>query len=299
MEFPKTRDYVYHKCVERVDERRKAQGKKMIDLCPDDKSLVSHFFKCHTTRNNPYLITKRLLNVNNEEQGVYGAVPILGFKDEFEVLWGNDEEFSTNSYDIFKSIVMDIFNSKSKEDYKKEDLDIIDTIETVLCDDITFAKYSTFFHLKEKYQVSTIKYFGILESSISITSMSQYFEDALRYLYHKDDFGKSFEKSFYKFTRKYKNYKYFDKRLYEEYVIPKLIPLFKKFMPTSASLGLRVKRLIEDDISKMIEQIPALHTSKESSSTFMFNRKIINASSEYIVKLEEIAKQYNTEYIRQ
>lgn len=137
------------------------------------------------------------------------------------------------------------------------------------------------------------KYFGVYDFFVSSYYMEGYRYDALYYLYSKDKFSDLFAKSFYGYASKYTDYKFFDKRLENNFIVPALIPLLRDYMPKSDSLGLRVKKLIEDDISKMIDQINNLHIPNyESSPEFEFRRKIINASSSYIIELEKIAEQY-------
>ncbi len=287
MDFERTRNYIYKKCVDRVDKRRIEKQKPQIALCPDDKSLVSHFFNGKCTTNNPYLVNKRLINTNDEKKGIIsGAVPILGFKDEFEVLWGDEKEFKEALYPIFKNIMFDLVSSNSE--YNED-------IETVLCDYITYSKYSTLLHIKNLHNISLLKYFGVLDTAVSPENMHIYLDHAIKYLYSKDNFSVSFEKTFYEFANKQKDYKFFDHKIENNYVIPLLIPLIKDYKKTD-SLGLRVKKLIESDISKAIEQIDLYTPSYQFSPEFKLRRHIINASSSYIVELEnisELCEKYN------
>lgn len=282
MEFENTRNYVYEKCVDRVKKRLNEKKLPQISICPDDKSLVSNFLNLKCTKNNPYLITKKLLNSNTEDNGITGIIPILEFKNEFEVLWGNEAEFEKNLYPIFENIMFDF--AISKPEYFRD-------IEIILCDHIIYSKYSTFLHLKEKHDISLLKYFGIFDTFVSQQNMDNFFRNALKYLYSKKNFESQFKDIFYKFTKGQKDYKSFVRRLEKDYAISDLIPLLKKYSPTSDSLGLRVKKLIEDDISKVIMQIEEYNPYSPPTPEFLLRKKLINASSTYITKLEEIAEQ--------
>ena len=277
MKFDNTRTFVYEKCVERVEKRRKEKNVPMYTICPDDKSLVSHFFNNNPTPKNPYLVNKRLLKNEDDDTGI---LPILKFDKEHEVLWGEPTEFENNLYPIFERMIFDLMSFDSK--YKSD-------IELVLCDHITYAKYSTIAKLKEEYHLSsTLTYFGILDIFISDENMKIYLRNAIRNLYAKPRFSDLFMKEFLIFTHKHKDYKFFDKRLEQEFIIPSLIPLIRKYVPNSSSLGLRVKQLLETDIVKCINQFELQAKNQEHSVEYSMNLKIIHASCDYIVQLEKI-----------
>lgn len=285
--FDKTRNYVYKKCVERVKKRLEEHKLPQITICPADKSLVSDFFNIKCTANNPYLINKRLIESDTEKSGKTGVIPHLKFKDAFEVLWGDEKEFNQNLLPLFTCIMTDLVSTN---------FEYSDIIETILCDHIMYSEYSTLLHIKGKYNISLLKYYGVLDSAVSAENMERYLLASLNLLYSKENFKELFSESFYTFAYKYKDYKNFDERLEKKYIIPTFIPLLKKYMPDYNSLGLRVKKLIEDDLLYMIEQIDLYSPNYESSKEFQMRRQIVNASSSYIMALEEIATQYHINY---
>jgi hypothetical protein len=75
--------------------------------------------------------------------------------------------------------------------------------------------------------------------------------------------------------------------------IPHLSHLLENYLPESDSLGLRVKTLIKQDVIKIIDQLKAMDAGNTNSRLFEINKQIINASSLYITKLEEIAYALN------
>lgn len=280
--FKKTKEYIYKSCVNRVDKKRKELKKPQIDLCRNDKSLVSCFFNCKITKNNPYLVTKKLLDYYSDETAERtGAVPAFKFSNEHEVLWGNDEEFDKNLFSIFSLIIKDILDSSCKE---KE------ILEYTLSDNIIYAKYLTFYKIKKVYDISLLKSFAIWDYMVDDIHMNNYLETAINHLYNKPDFMEKFKKIFLVFSKRYNDYTHIDKRLYKHF-IPEFKLLLEEYKPTNSSLGIRVKTLIETDIIKSIEQINTFKNNSEFlfSSEFQINKEIINASSLYITKLEKIA----------
>lgn len=276
IDFKLFKDYIYKKCVERVEKKRLSETpiKPQYSLFPDDKGLVSKFFNCKIGPNNKYLIPKRLLN--SEIDGIrYGAVPVFNFTDEHEVLWGDTEEFNNNLPSIFIFLLVDILNSKS---------DLSSLIEDVLCDNIIFAKYYSLFLIKDIYDISLIKYFAVPDEMVDKNHMNKYLKIALNHLYNRPNFETKFRKIFLNFTYDKNSYTHIDERLTNEF-IPELIPLLKEYLPTEESLGLRVKAIINSDMLKVIDQLDG----NIKSSEFKINKKLINASSTYITELEKIA----------
>lgn len=90
-------------------------------------------------------------------------------------------------------------------------------------------------------------------------------------------------------SKKYNDFTHIDDRLCKDF-LPGFLSLLDKYKPSSNSLGLRVKTLIETDIIKIIDQLEALASNSDFCSTqeFQLNKEIISASSQYIVELEEI-----------
>lgn len=288
--FDSFKQYIFRKCVDRVEAKRLSQDpvQPQIALCRDDKSLVSFFFNCKTGTNNKFLVTKRLLNYKSNETGeLSGAVPVFGFKNEHEVLWGDMLEFRSNLFPIFCLLIKDILES----DYEHKE-----TIENTLCDNIIYAKYSTFRTIKDTYDISLLENFGIYDESVEDHAMNEYLEIALMHLYHQNKFEASFERIFLSFTKRYKNYTHIENRLYRDF-LPDLLTLLEEYKPSSSSLGLRVKTLIETDIIKAMDQIDEFKKNSDFCDTpeYHINKEIIHASSQYIVELEKIAQHtYDT-----
>lgn len=280
--FNKTKDFIYRNCVRRVENKRLEKKLPQIALCRDDKTLVSYFFNCKLTSNNQYLVTKKLLDYTSDIIGSRtGAVPIFEFENIHEVLWGNDKEFEDNLSTIFSLLVFDILDSSTKDK---------DFLEYVLCDNIIYSKYFSFRNIKDKYNVSLLENFAVYDELVNDQHMSNYLDIAIKYLYHKPAFHSKFKEIFLFFTKSHDDYTHIDDRLYKEF-IPNLYELLDNYKPTATSLGIRVKNLIDTDIIKAIEQIDALKNNPDFLNTpeAELNKQIVNASSTYICKLEDIA----------
>lgn len=297
MNFKNTTNYIYKNCINRVKKRLEKHGLPQISICPSDKSLVSHFFnyekyennaeqcndKSNPLKNNPYLITPKLLNGLDESGNACGIVPVLGFKDEYEVLWGTNEEFNNNLHQIFRNIISDLL------DMHTYDIEI----NNVLCDYVPFAKYFTYLQLILKTHSPVIPYYGITEDEI-LFNIDNAEANAIDFLYSKPDFKKDFKKIFSDFIQQNKlkdKYTNIDKKITNRFVQPDLIPLLKKYAPSGDSLGLRVKNIIEHDLAQSKDLILA-HEKNHTLSDSEYKKALINASSSYIVKLEEIQKSF-------
>lgn len=279
-EFSLLKNYIYSNCVDRVENRRLSEDpvQPQYALCPNDKPLVSNFFNKKLGKNNKYLVTKKLLSMysdNTEE--LTGAVPVFGFTDEHEVLWGDDEEFLDNLYDIYIRLFIDLLNSNSVHNA---------LIKMVLCDNIIFAKYSTLYDIKHKYKISLLDTFAVRDEMVSKENMNTYLKIALKHLYERPKFKDYFYEKFYKYTFLYKDFTNIDDRLMKHFV-PDLVKLLESYTPQPQSLGLRVQTLISYDLIKVLDQLD--ETCNLSSKEYELNKKIIHASSLYISSLEDIA----------
>lgn len=277
--FKLTLTTIYANCIRRVSQ--KMGDKKKFSLCEDDPSLVSNFFNGKVTSNNPYLITKKLLDYHSNQSGErIGAVPVLKFKNEFEVLWGSTEDFEQNLFPIFYCLIKDILNSNYKNPHTENQL----LIQNVLCDDITFAKYYSFYQLKETFQLlSTLPYFGIHDELISPDLMGDYLLIAIDHLFQRENFKESFSSIFKAFISKHANtdYKHIDSRL-ETYFLPKLLTLLKMYIPSHTSPGVLMKAHIDNDFLKAIY---LMHDIASPSEQIAY-KELVQYSSNYLTILE-------------
>ena len=74
-----------------------------------------------------------------------------------------------------------------------------------------------------------------------------------------------------------------DKIIKKELIQNRFIPLLEKYKPGNSSLGLRVRNLINEDLSYM-----AVITLGHEEDNMAYRKMLLNASSDYILKLERI-----------
>jgi len=159
--FRKTIIFFYNCCIERVNISRKEKGLKKYQVCASqDKSITSNFFKGKCTKNNPYLITQKLIGYKRGKQGLkdneakedkwaedesgkkIGIIHTLNFENEKEVLWGTDNEIKRNLQMIYLLIMQElpIYCFEYIKDW-----------EDVLFDYVPYSKYKTLLEIKNKF----------------------------------------------------------------------------------------------------------------------------------------------------
>lgn len=282
MDFNNTVSYIYGNCISRVKNRLNELNVPQYSICPEDKSLVSRFFTGTLTKNNPYLITDKLFSNTDKAGKKCGFFHTLGFNSYVEVLWGNNQEFKRNLPCIFRNIMIDLLENNSEHGIE---------MELLLCDYVQYAKYSTLSQIKERDNISLLKYFSVYNDTVSPINMFIYRERALNFLFSKKEFSNCFEDSFSKFANDTLTFTKINQSIVSDFIFPVFIPLLKNNLPSSDSLGIRVKNLIENDLAKTKVLIDPI-TSSYSNSYKELARMIINASSAYIIKLEEIQEKY-------
>lgn len=281
MEFKNTTTLLYKNCIKRVKKELVAQKRHQYEIFPDDKSLVSTFFNYFnyesTPKNNPYLLPPVL--VHRKPPKIESGIHVVLGMEIFEILWGNkNTEFKYNLPYIFEALLYDIYAEDSTVDRS--------IIDLVLCDYVPYAKYFTLSQIKKKESISLLSTFAVYDFEVETKYMIERFHNALCFLYKKENFRADFEDTFIKFCQNLNSYSKLPNKL-EKFANNELIKLFERHKPSSNSLGFRVKKLIENDLSNSKELLT--HSSNREFKvqeyyTFELNR----ASSSYITELEKI-----------
>ncbi|WP_270513086.1 hypothetical protein [Lactococcus lactis] len=71
------------------------------DFYPANRSLIGNILECNRTKDNPYLITPKIVSVLVQE---------LNFHDETEIFWGDDVGIYLE--DLFTCLILDMKNSQ-------------------------------------------------------------------------------------------------------------------------------------------------------------------------------------------
>lgn len=128
-------------------------------------------------------------------------------------------------------------------------------------------------------------FFGIKEDTV-IENIDSARSDALEFFYAKckDDLFKSF----IEFTEENDSFHMLNNRIKSDLIEKRFLPLMEKYKPDASSLGLRVKDLILEDLS----YCAALVCNRNIDNP-EYRKQIINASSDYILRLERIQQSTN------
>ena len=279
MKLENTTKLLYQLCADRVKKKIRESGLTLEKIYPNDPKLISRIQNNKRYNGNRFLLTDTVIMPSEPDENTpsnIGLVPLL-FKNKEELLWGTDEEFTQNLYPIFESIVLDLLDASSEIE--------ID-INYILCDYVPYAENYAYWHLlyecDNKYPAFL---YGINEDKIT-NNRDKHLFNAIKFLYKKC--SGNFFLVFIDFTVSVCSYKKLDSVLYKKFIIPLFIPMIKKYIPTSSSLGIRARELILSDLSS----VPKLVLEQEilPKSYQEYYRILNNASSTYILKLAKAQK---------
>lgn len=290
-------NFFYEKASIRVKQKVLESKLRHTDILPSDPKQISRIVNNNRTRNNRYLINNSALNtsyidVETKKYIPCGLIPKLNFNSAKEVLWGTDKEINAYIQNLFLLLWEEACE-------KNEHFDS----ELYLCDFVPYAKHRAYWNILfdsdtikdsrfsfAEYKDKTLNfpalYFGIKEDTI-IEEIDSAKNNALNYLYCrcKD----TFLSEFINYANATTSFHCLNKSLKNDLIECKFIPMLEKFKPDASSLGIRVRNLILEDLSY--------------SASLIFNQQdhnpeylslLINASSDYILKLEKIQMmQYN------
>ncbi len=271
-------EFFYSRASERIKVRVTNSNLKHAEIYKPDHKQISRIINNVRNKNNRFLICDSVIKNSYEDEETGDSIDCgllatkeLGFKTKKEILWGTDSEIADYIFDLFKALWNEMSNFK------------IDS-ESYLCDYIPYAKYSTYYNiLFNSSNTYPALFYGIKEDTI-IENLEPSKNDAILFLYQKceEDFS-----SFFKdFTEENTSFHKLDK-LISDILLPNFIKILESHKPGSDSLGLRVRDLINADLSQTAYMIVTGNFDAYKSS-------LIRASSNYILSLEEIQNQYCT-----
>lgn len=272
-------EFFYQKASERIKKEVEASGLTHREIYMRDSKQISWIINNNKTKNNRFLITDAVLENCDDFGNPNGLLPKLSFKNIKEILWGTDDEIANYLPELFKLL----WNEITSEDNPYE----IDK-ELFLCDYVPYAKYSTYWNIlfspTNKYLAIT---YGIFEDDV-VENIDYTRNCAFKYLYNKCQ--NNFANIFSQFTDKTKSFSRINHVFKQSFLEDLFIPMLKEYTPNECSLGLRVKSLIESDLLHCASLV-----YKDINSNYLV--KLINASSTYIVALEDIQNSEHMESI--
>ena len=287
-------------------------------VLPKDGKLFGRIVNNETNSKNRFLIPDNALwsfiEIEDKDNwdGLmkyeeYGIVKILEFENEKNVLWGRDIEILEYAYDLFKLLLDELSCNK--------DLYGID-IELLYLDYVPFARNKTYLDLfndsiskstkynkfkdEEKRLIISMEYDVDADKIYRTFSITK--DDAIRFLYLKC--AERFINSFIDYARNTPSFHCIPKLFQKNYIIETFVPIMKDYTPNETSLGLRVNRIIHNDLSHIAELKPIYSSPfdsyfnilTEQSARYMHSLKQIQRGYIEILINEKIKK--NEPYIR-
>lgn len=276
MKIDNVAEFFYQRTSKRIENRIKEYKLKNSityeDIYPYDPKQISYITHERRTGNNRFLVTDAVLQNFSKETGEeIGIVPKLGFKNCQEALWGNETEIDGYLPELFR-LLWDELEDKNNYNIDKG---------LLLSDYIPYAKYSKYWEiLYSDSKHYPALYYGIREDDVW-ENIKPATEEAINYLYQKC--ANKFADNFKTFVNSTFSFHKLNKKL-ERFIDTFFVPMLKEAMPDKNSLGLRVKMLIEADLSRCA----AIVARKEPSTPV--SRALLHASSTYVLELEKIQK---------
>ncbi len=273
-------DFFYKKASYRIKERVENSDLTHAKIYITDPKLISRIVNNKRTRVNPFLIPDAVILSSAKEESSdnyvdIGLKPKLKFESKKEILWGSDDEIKSYLPELFELLWDELTEDDLKNQCNKD---------FILCDYIPYAENRAYYNLlfSSGYPGSFLALYGRSEDVI-ISEFDSVEKEAVAYLYFKckDDF----EKMFKDFCSKTDSFHKIDKVIKSEFLDTVFIDLIKQNIPNEHSLGIRVKTIIESDLSQSAELIIKYNETQEIDE---IKKKLINASSTYAVMLKEI-----------
>lgn len=103
--FEKTCELIYWLASSRISQKYKmwkddqSYSNAMIEFYPSDRKLFGYVLKCQRKKDNPYLLTPKLVEVLLEK---------LEFVDRNEIFWGQEDEVSSYLENLFITMLMEM-----------------------------------------------------------------------------------------------------------------------------------------------------------------------------------------------
>lgn len=264
LKLENTTEFLYKKVSQRVSKRTQESGYKYLQIFPTDPKQISWIINNRRGKNNPYLICDAVFGY---KEGMWGLIPQLNFKNEQEVLWGSEAEIKEYLPQLYYTIMEDFFTE-----------DRFDFVDEAFLEYVPYAFYRTLSELLFSGK-SPALYYGVSEDNV-FENLYPAKEEACSFFYwnHEDDIFTAFMK----FSNETTSFKKINKVFDDKFIQKLLIPILKQAAQDGRSLGHRVRNLILSDIS----EAPSLLKGENQNEKYY--RELINASTEYILRLKEI-----------
>ena len=271
-------EFFYLRASKRIGKKVRNSGLKYAEIYRPDHKQISRIVNNKRNKNNRFLICDAVINnsYKDDESGEYIKCGLLATKElDFhstkDILWGTDSEIEDYLYSLFEILWNELANENFDSEY-------------YLCDYVPYAKNSTYYNILfnsgNRYPAI---FYGIKEDKI-IEELESSKTDALLFLYQKCK--NSFSDCFHQFAKNQQSFHKLNKVI-SDILFPSFIKIIESHKPDASSLGLRVKALIDADLSHSARIVA-------TGDFDLYNSSLIRASSTYILSLENIQKKYCT-----
>lgn len=269
-------DFFYCRASKRIKEKVTESKLTHREIYMRDSKQISWIINNNRTKNNRFLITDAVIENCDDFSEPDGLLAKLPFRNRKEILWGTDDEIECYLPLLFELLWDEVSYQDNPNHIDKE---------LYLCDYIPYAKYNTYWNIlfSESNIYPAISY-GIMEDDV-INNIDKAREQAYIFLYNK--YKNIFKKVFVEFVEKTDSFHKINQVFLDNFIRAKFIPMLIQNKPNSSSLGIRVKNLIEADLS----HVASLVLNNDDIEQKYYS-KLINASSTYIVSLEKIQSAY-------
>lgn len=259
MVFRNAVELIYEKCAKRVSDKVQESSLKLDEIYKDNPKVISLIQNNRRDQtHNRYLMTDTALE---------HLVCKLDFKNEHDVLWGNEDEIRSYALQLFIAMVKD-------SDYDSD-------IDPILCAYVSYAQCRTYFKIlfqENTFPGITAFEYGVSEDAImNEIDMARYYASIFLFTECKEEIFQSF----LEFTKKTTSFKKLPVVI-EKYYQKELMAILRNYREKSHALGYRVEELIYGDL----RFIPDLKQSKNNAT-----KDLIKVTLVYMQELELIQKK--------
>lgn len=275
----KALDFIFNQTSKRIGHKIREVGRPYQDIFMSDPKILSCIVNQQCTKNNIFLVPDRaLIDFKNKD----GLIPKVFFPQvnsnfkisddklrtyKCEILWGTEEERKKYAKGLFIAIMRDLYDSKENKEY-----------ENIFCAYIPFAKNYTYKQITELNPNIPLTNYGI----IIINPPEQYLGSAARFLYQ--EIKTQYENAFLEFTMNKDTFKNIERDFSRIFVQGKLVPILKEYVEREHPLGLRVRELIQGELSRVPTMLDGTMDEQQMEYYYALNR----ATTNYFLALEDI-----------
>lgn len=275
-------EYIYELTANRIKQKIQEGGISYGNIYLSDPKILSCIVNNKRKKKNIFLVPDRVFfDYKNGD----GLIPRLFHPEECgkslvsdsklraykcEILWGKKDERLEYSKELFIKIMRDLYGSKENREGKK--------YENIFCAYVPFAKDYTYQQITASNPGVPLINYGILV----IRPPKQHLRGAAEFLYR--EVKTQYESALLDFTNGVDTFKNIERDFRDAFVQGRLVPILKEYIEQEHPLGLRVRELIQGELSL----VPTILDGTMDERHKRYYRALNRATSSYFVELEKI-----------